>query len=69
MRPHHLWCKMIFDDPEFKQEFWRWFDSISSKEKQKFHDYPADMAELYFYNKIYRIRPQHVNKTANSMSM
>ena len=39
---------------EFKKAFWNWFDSLSKAEKDKFKYYPSDMAELYFYNKIYR---------------
>lgn len=44
---------MIFDDVDFKKEFWKWFDSISKQERERFQEYPADMAELYFYNKFY----------------
>ena len=44
---------MNFDDPHFKSEFWRWFDNISPAERKKFKEYPADMAELYFYNKYF----------------
>jgi hypothetical protein len=39
---------------EFKDAFWEWFDSIPFKERQKFKTYPSDMAELYFYNKIWK---------------
>lgn len=42
-----------FDTPEFKKLFWEWFDSLPQKERKKFQEYPSDMAELYFYNKIY----------------
>ena len=45
--------KMIFEDPHFKSEFWRWFDNISPAERKKFKEYPSDMAELFFYNKYY----------------
>lgn len=38
---------------EFKEAFWMWFDNLPAKERQKFANYPADMAELYFYNKIW----------------
>ena len=44
---------MVLDTPEFKKEFWEWFDSLPKQERRKFQEYPADMAELYFYNKIY----------------
>lgn len=44
----------VFDTPEFKKEFWEWFDSISKTERAKFQNYPADMAELNFYNRVYR---------------
>ncbi len=37
----------------FRKAFWEWFDSISPSERKKFYEYPADMAELYFYNKIW----------------
>ena len=43
----------VFDTPEFKREFWLWFDALPTAEKRKFQNFPADMAELYFYNKIY----------------
>lgn len=44
----------IFDNKEFKQAFWYWFDhKTTPEERQMFKYYPADMAELYFYNKIY----------------
>ena len=42
--------------PEFKKEFWIWFDSLSSKEREKFNTYKADMAEINFYNTQYRKR-------------
>lgn len=44
----------IFDSPEFKKEFWDWFDNIPREERRKFQEYPADMAELNFYNRVYR---------------
>jgi len=44
----------VFDKPEFKKQFWNWFDNISSAERKKFKEYPSDMAELFFYNKYYR---------------
>ena len=45
---------MDLDNPKFKKQFWNWFDSISTEERSKFQEYPADMAEIYFYNKFYR---------------
>lgn len=44
---------MEFDNPEFKKAFWEWFDSLPKLERKRFQDYPADMAELNFYNRIY----------------
>lgn len=43
----------VMDTKKFKKAFWEWFDSISPRERKKFQEYPADMAELYFYNKIW----------------
>ena len=44
----------IFDNKDFKNAFWYWFDhKITEKERKMFKDYPADMAELYFYNQVY----------------
>ena len=42
------------DTPEFKKEFWKWFDSLPPEERKKFNEYPADMAELNYYNKVWR---------------
>jgi hypothetical protein len=39
---------------EFKKSFWQWYDSLTYSERKKFSEYPADMAELYFYNKIWQ---------------
>ena len=44
----------IFDTPEFKKAFWEWFDNLPTKEREKFQNYPADMAELNFYNRFYK---------------
>ena len=38
----------------FKKLFWKWFDSLSTKEREKFQTYPVDMAEIFYYNKHYR---------------
>lgn len=39
---------------EFKKAFWEWFDSLSKEERKKFNEYPADMATLNFYNRVWR---------------
>lgn len=44
----------IFDDPHFRKSFWEWFDSIPKEERERFQLYKADMAELFFFNKIYK---------------
>lgn len=44
---------MEFDDPKFKEEFWKWFDSLAPVEKRKFQEYKFDTAELFFYNRFY----------------
>lgn len=41
------------DTEGFKEAFWQWFDNLPKEERLKFKEYPADMAELYFYNKIW----------------
>jgi hypothetical protein len=39
---------------EFQDAFWNWFDNELTKEQRdKFRNYPADMAELYFYNRVW----------------
>lgn len=38
---------------DFKKEFWEWFDLLPEVEKKKFWYYGSDMAEIFFYNKIY----------------
>ena len=40
-------------DPYFRSEFWNWFDSLPVEEKMKFHSYPHDTAEIFFYNRFY----------------
>ncbi len=42
-----------FDSITFKTKFWAWFDALPKTEKSKFWYYQADMAELFFYNKIF----------------
>jgi len=44
---------MDLNTSDFKKAFWEWFDSLPKEERIKFQQYPADMAEIYFYNKIY----------------
>jgi hypothetical protein len=46
------------DTPEFKNEFWKWFDALPKIEKQRFWDFAHDFACLYFYNKFYSKMPQ-----------
>ena len=40
-------------DPKFKKAFWKWFDTLSKKEKEKFWYFSVDMATTYYYNKYY----------------
>jgi hypothetical protein len=47
-----------FKDPKFKKMFWEWFDGLHRVDRMKFQYYPADTAELYFYNKVYRHLPE-----------
>lgn len=44
----------IFDNKKFKKAFWEWFDSLSPEERKRFQEYPADMAELNFYNRVWK---------------
>ena len=44
---------VVMDKPEFKKQFWEWFDDLPKKEKTKFNEYKSDMATMYFYNKIW----------------
>jgi len=37
------------DYPKFKQEFWKWFDSLPPQKKRVFQRYKEDMAESNFY--------------------
>jgi hypothetical protein len=43
----------VMDTPEFKKQFWDWFDNLPKEEKTKFNEYKSDMATMYFYNKIW----------------
>lgn len=52
----------FYDDPQFKKEFWEWFDRLPVEQRKKFMYYPADMAELNFFNTVYRHkRPPEVS--------
>jgi hypothetical protein len=44
----------VFDTPQFKKAFWEWFDALPTHERKRFQEYPADMAELNFYNRVYK---------------
>ena len=39
----------------FKEKFWRWFDSLDLIMKKKFWDYHSDTAELFFFNRYYKV--------------
>ena len=39
--------------PNFKNEFWEWFDSLPQKKKEMFWRYKEDMAETNFYFTTY----------------
>ncbi len=41
------------ESPEFKKEFWAWFDDLPQAEKDKFNYYSSNMAELFYYNKFF----------------
>ena len=43
-----------FETKHFKQEFWKWFDNLPKADRMKFKNYSSDMAELFFYNKVYK---------------
>ena len=43
------------NDIEFKQAFWKWFDSLPYKDKQRFLYYKIDMATTYFYNAVWSV--------------
>jgi len=45
----------LFDDPDFKKSFWKWFDNeLSPRERKKFQEYPADLAEFNYYNRVWK---------------
>jgi len=46
----------LFDSPDFKKEFWAWFDSLPKQERVKFQNFPADLAELNFYHKVWQYK-------------
>lgn len=37
----------------FEKCFWEWFDALPPKTRATFHSYPADMAKIYFENKVW----------------
>jgi len=39
--------------PEFKKEFWKWFDSLPYHKRQMFYFFKEDMAETHFYFTTY----------------
>ena len=43
----------LSDQTEFRKHFWEWFDSLPPKTRKTFHEYPLDMATLYFENKVW----------------
>ena len=43
----------VMNTKEFKKAFWYWYDRLSPEEREKFYSYKSDMAELYFYNKVF----------------
>jgi hypothetical protein len=38
----------------FKEQFWKWFDSLPTSEKAKFWFYQEDMAETFFFFRHYK---------------
>lgn len=40
--------------PEFKKEFWKWFDSLPWHKKRMFWYYYDDFAETNFYFTVWR---------------
>ena len=67
----HRVDSMDIDTQEFKKAFWHWFDNeLSQDERLKFKTYPADMAELYFYNKVWsksKTHNAHVSPNATNV--
>jgi hypothetical protein len=41
------------DYPKFKEEFWKWFDTLPQAKKEMFWKYKEDMAETNFYFTVY----------------
>jgi hypothetical protein len=39
--------------PQFKEEFWKWFDELPDVKKKMFWRYKEDMAETNFYFTVY----------------
>jgi hypothetical protein len=46
--------------PDFKEQFWEWFDSLPQKKKEMFWRYKDDMAETNFYFTVYS-KKQNIN--------
>lgn len=45
------------DYPEFKKEFWNWFDNeLRPLQKKNLQKQPVDVAEHVFYEKVWRHR-------------
>jgi hypothetical protein len=55
------------DDPDFVASFWSWFDSLSIEEKKRFWYYSQDAAEVFFYNKFWKISHKPVDTIAESV--
>lgn len=43
----------VANRPEFKKDFWDWFDDLDISSKRAFWNYKLDTSELYFFNKAY----------------
>lgn len=52
-------------DPQFKLEFWIWFDLLPLAEKKRFWYYQQDAAEVFFYNKVWSKRQLSVDISAD----
>lgn len=40
--------------PEFKEQFWEWFDNLPARKKKMFWRFRDDMAEENFYFTVWR---------------
>lgn len=54
-----------FKCKNFKRAFWDWFDNLPKSERQKFNYYQNDMAELFFFNKVYRYNASVTRSATN----